>query len=273
MGEYYVIKIVRITTQNNNKERFSIYIDQGNGEEYGFSVDQDVLIEFQLRKGKELTEDELKEILYKDEIKKAFNLTLNFLSYRMRSEKEIRDYLLKKSFHEDVVAVVIYKLRNNQYVNDLEFAKSFVHSRVFNTTKGPLMIRQELQQKGISEKLIQESLEEFPEEKQLEIAMQFAQKNTKQKKALSDYQIKQKIGQALMARGFPQLIVKTVIAELVIEKDEEEQLAAVASQGEKAYRKYSNKYEGWELEQKVKQYLYQRGFTSDDIEAFINRRE
>lgn len=268
-----MIRIIRITTQNNNKERFNILIDQGNGEEFGFSVDQDVLIEFQLRKGQEVTEEELKEILYKDEIKKAFNLTLNFLSYRMRSEKEIREYLLRKSFHEDIVASVIYKLRNNQYVNDLEFAKSFVRSRVFNTTKGPLMIRQELQRKGISEKLIQESLEEFPEEKQLEIAKNFAQKNAEQKKSLSDYQIKQKIGQALMARGFPQLIVKTVIAELVIEKDGEEQLTAVASQGKKAFKKYSSKYEGWELEQKVKQYLYQRGFTSDDIEAFINSRE
>ena len=39
-----LVKITRITTQKNNSERFSIFIDKGNGEEFGFGVDQDVLI-------------------------------------------------------------------------------------------------------------------------------------------------------------------------------------------------------------------------------------
>ncbi|WP_458414614.1 recombination regulator RecX [Schinkia sp. CFF1] len=264
-----MIKIVKITTQTKNKERFNVFIDQGNGEEYGFSIDQDVLIEFQLRKGNTYTEDELKEILYKDEIKKAFNLALHYLSFRMRSEKEIRDYLQKKAYTEEIIEIVLQRLRKNRYVDDVEFAKAFVRSRVYNSTKGPLMIRQELQQKGISEATIQEGLMEFPDEKQLELAAQFVEKNAKQKKSLSDYQIKQRISQALLGKGFPQSIVKTALSQLVIEKDEEDPLAAVAKQGEKAFKKYSNKFEGWELEQKVKQYLYQRGFTSDEIEAFI----
>lgn len=265
-----MIKITKITTQINNKERFNVFIDQGNGEEYGFSIDQDVLIEFQIRKGNTYNSDELNEILYKDEIKKAYNLALNYLSYRMRSEKEIRDYLLSKAYNEDIAAVVLYKLRDHHYTNDIEFAKSFVRSRIQNSTKGPLMIRQELQQKGISEKNIQEGLKEFPKELQLEVAKQFAEKNAKQKKTLSHFQLKQKISQALLGKGFSQEIVKAALAHLIIEKDEEEQLVAVTKQGENAVRKYSNKFAGWELEQKVKQYLYQRGFRSDEIEAFMN---
>lgn len=266
-----MIKIIKITTQTKNTERFNIYIDKGNGEEYGFSVDQDVLIEFQIRKGKTYTEEELNEILYKDEIKKAFNLTLKYLSYRMRAEKEIRDYLYKKAYSEEIAGIVIEKLKQHQYVNDLEFAKAFVRSRILNSTKGPLLIKQELQQKGISEANIQESLKEFPEETQLDMAFGFAEKNAKQNKAMSDYQIKQKIGQALLAKGFSQSIVKTALAEIVIEKEEEQKFQAVSKQGEKAFKKYSSTLEGWELEQKVKQYLYQRGFRSDEIEVFISR--
>lgn len=266
-----MIKISKITTQTKNTERFNIFIDKGNGEEYGFSVDQDVLIEFEIRKGKTYTEEQLNEILYKDDIKKAFNLSLKYLSYRMRAEKEIHDYLTKKEYSEDIVGIVIEKLKQHQYVNDLEFAKSFVRSRILNSIKGPLLIRQELQQKGISEANIQESLKEFPEEKQLDIAFQFAEKNAMQNKTMSDYQVKQKIGQALLTKGFSQSIVKTALSEIIIEKDEEQKLQAVSKQGEKAYKKYSSKFEGWELEQKVKQYLYQRGFISDEIDAFISR--
>lgn len=271
MGGYFVIKIIKITTQKNTTERFNIYIDKGNGEEYGFSVDQDVLIEFQIRKGNSYTEEELNEILYKDDIKKAFNLALKYLSYRMRAAKEIRDYLNKKEYSEDIAGIVIEKLKQYQYVNDLEFAKAFVRSRILNSTKGPLLIKQELQQKGISEVNIQESLKEFPEETQLDIVFRFAEKNTKQSKNMSDYQVKQKIGQALLAKGFSQSIIKTALAEIKIEKDEDQELQAISKQGEKAYKKYSSKFEGWELDQKVKQYLYQRGFKSDEIDAFMTR--
>ena len=266
-----MIKISKITTQKNNNERFNIYIDKGNGEEYGFSIDQDVLIEFQIRKGNTYTEEELNAILYKDDIKKALNLALKFLSYRMRAIKEIRDYLRKKEYSEEIAGIVIERLQQHKYVNDLEFAKAFVRSRILNSIKGPLLIKQELQQKGISEGNIQEGLKEFPEETQLDIAYQFAEKNAKQNKTMSDYQAKQKIGQALLSKGFPQSIVKTALSEIKIEKDEEQELLAVTKQGEKAYRKYSSKFDGWELEQKVKQYLYQRGFKSDEIDTFITR--
>lgn len=268
-----MIKIVKITTQKNNKERFNIFVDCGNGEEYGFSVDQDVLIEYQLKKGKIIEEEEIEEMLHMDDMKKAYNLALNYLSYRMRSEKEVRVYLLSKEYPEDIINTVLQKLKNNRYINDLEFAKSFVRSRMANATKGPLFIRQELLQKGVSEPYIQEGLKEFPEEKQLEIAIKFAQKNAKQKKTLSDYQIKQKIGQALSAKGFSQQITQNALAELVMTRDEEEQMTAIKKQGEKAFKKYSQKFEGWELKQKVKQYLYQRGFRSEDIDAFLRQAE
>ncbi|MGV3466194.1 MAG: recombination regulator RecX, partial [Heyndrickxia sp.] len=43
--------ITKITVQKNLSDRYNIYLD----EEYAFSVDEDVLTRFQLRKGKELS--------------------------------------------------------------------------------------------------------------------------------------------------------------------------------------------------------------------------
>ena len=39
----------------------------------------------------------------------------------------------------------------------------------------------------------------------------------------------------------------------------------VASQGDKIWRKYASKLTGFELQQKVKQALYQKGFPIEEI--------
>ena len=46
--------ITKITTQKKNKERYNIFMDEGKGEQYAFSVDEAVLIKYQLKKGMEL---------------------------------------------------------------------------------------------------------------------------------------------------------------------------------------------------------------------------
>ncbi|WP_102347647.1 recombination regulator RecX [Bacillus sp. Marseille-P3661] len=266
-----MVKIVKITTQKNNKERFNVFIDRGNGEEFGFSVDQDVLIEFQLKKGQTFTESELTAIFYKDDIKKAFNIALKYLSYRMRSKKEINDFLLGKEYSQAVAEEVIKKLEEYNFVNDIEFAKSFVRARMRNSSKGPLLIKREILQKGITEVIAEIGLQEYTQNDQLAVAQKAVEKAAVQQKQMSEFQLKQKIGQALLSKGFTQDIVAEAMAKTSFAKDEEERLEAVMNQGYKAWRKYSKKYEGWELEQKIKQYLFQRGFKTEDINIFIEQ--
>ncbi|MEH7384342.1 RecX family transcriptional regulator, partial [Bacillus sp. JJ1521] len=143
--------IAKITTQKKNTERFNIFLDygNGNGEEYAFSVDQDILISFQLKKGMELDDLDITEIQFEDEVKKAFNSALNFLSYRMRSTKEVIDYLKKKEVDDPIIPDVLHKLADYKYVNDEEFAKAYVRTQINTTTKGPEVIKQELFEKGI----------------------------------------------------------------------------------------------------------------------------
>ena len=69
--------ITKIGRQKNNQERYNIYLN----EEYAFAVDEGTLIKFGLQKGKVLEQIEIDEIQYEDEIAKAFNKALNFLSY------------------------------------------------------------------------------------------------------------------------------------------------------------------------------------------------
>lgn len=260
--------ITKITTQKKNQERFNIYWDKGKGEEYAFSVDQDVLLKFRLKKGMEVDELELTEILFEDESKKAFNTALQFLSFRMRSEKEIRDYLKKKEMDDPVIQDVLLKLAEYNYINDREFAFAYVRTQSQTTLKGPDVIEQELREKGISRDLIKESLEAYEREALLENAIKLAGKAAQKDRNLSEMQVRQKIEQALLRKGYPWDIIKIALDETDYGKDEDEEWNAILVQGEKAHRRYQ-KYEGREYSQKMKSALFRKGFSIELIERLL----
>ncbi|WP_044895130.1 recombination regulator RecX [Bacillus alveayuensis] len=262
--------ITKITTQKDNHERFNVYIDRGKGEEFAFSVDQDVLIKFQLKKGKVIDELDIQQILYEDDVKKAYNTALRFLAHRMRSEKEVADYLRKRGILEPVIREVFHKLREYNYVNDKEFADAYVRTQKNTTAKGPEVIRQELYDKGISEPLIHEALEQFTFEEQLATAGKLYEKAKKQNKKFSSQQWKQHIEQLLRRKGFSWEIIQQVMNEKGNETDEQEEWEALEYHGRKAHRRYE-KYEGFMYEQKMKQALYRKGFSMEMIEQFLQR--
>ncbi|HET7580434.1 MAG TPA: recombination regulator RecX [Bacillales bacterium] len=264
--------ITRIAVQKKNKKRFNIFLDRGNGEEFGFGVSEDVLVAFALGKGQEIDEAELKNIVFEDEIKVAYNLAVNLLSYRMRSVKEIRDYLQKKEMQNEVIEKVVERLKHQQFIDDLEFAKVFVRSRKRTSSKGPGAIYQELRKKGVPEGDIAAGLEEYPEEEQIEAAAKFAEKQAKQQRKKSSADMKRSIAQTLAGKGFAREVINAAVSEADVEKDEDDEWNALVAQAEKAERKY-RKYEGWEYEQRMKQHLYRKGFPFALIERFLNEKE
>jgi regulatory protein len=256
--------ITKISAQKENTERFNLFIDG----KYAFSVDADVLAKFQLSKGKELSALDLTEIEYQDDIRKGVNSAIQFLSFRMRSEKEVRDYLKKSELDETIIQEVIHKLYERKYLNDLDFAKAYVRTQMNTTKKGPVILKQELQVKGIKGNEIDLALEEYSSELQTENAMALAEKTIKQNQKLAQKMIQQKIEQVLMRKGFLHKTISIVLEEAAFEKDEDEQWEAIKEQGRKARRRFQ-KYEGFEYVQKMKQTLYRKGFPMELINRFL----
>jgi regulatory protein len=260
--------ITKITTQKDNNERFNVYIEKGQGEEFAFSVDQDVLIKFQLKKGKELDELDIQQILYEDDVKKAYNTALRFLAHRMRSEKEVEGYLRKKGISEPIIREVFHKLREYNYVNDKEFAFAYVRTQKNTALKGPDIIRAELYDKGIPEPFINEALEQFTFEEQLARASRLCEKAKKQSKKFSSRQWKQHIEQLLRRKGFSWEVIQQAMIEKSNDAHEQEEWEALEYHGRKAHRRYE-KYEGFMYDQKMKQTLSRKGFSIEMIEQFL----
>ncbi|SFE30988.1 regulatory protein [Lentibacillus persicus] len=263
-------KISRITTQKKHKDRYNIFLDNGSGEKYGFSVDESILVEYRLRKGMELEDSTVNVLIQKDTLHKHYTLAINFLSYRMRTKKEIRDYLVEKEVDEAHISKIMEKLAAERLIDDHEFARSFVRTRINTSSKGPNMVKQELLQKGVEEAFIIEALEMYSFDIQFEKALKLAEKklNANSKKSFRQ-QIQQMQG-TLMQKGYSGDLVKEVTSELANQKDDDAEWASLVKQGEKLLQKHQQKYSGFQLSQKIKEALYRKGFTIDLINTFLD---
>ena len=261
--------ITKIGRQKNNPERYNIYLN----DEYAFAVDESTLIKFGLMKGKTLEQFDIDEIAYEDEIAKAFNKALHFLSYQMRSEYEVKKKLLDAGHGEAVVLEAIRKLENYGFLNDETYSKALLETKKRTLKKGPRAIRQDLKKKGIDKSLQDEVLESFTYEEQLDIAMQLAEKEVRVGNRKTPTQVRQKIQDVLMRKGYSFSIVSDVLERIQLEREEDEWTDMIAAQGEKIWRKFAAKFSGTERNMKVKQALYQKGFPIEVINRFIEEKE
>ncbi|MEX2007262.1 MAG: regulatory protein RecX [Candidatus Levyibacteriota bacterium] len=149
-----------------------------------------------------------------DSFEKYWNSSLKFLSYRPRSEKEVRDNLLKKKATQEVIEAVIKRLKGHKFINDEEFASWFVRSRIGVKPKAARIIKMELKQKGISEETI-DNLQFTIDD--LENAKKLLEKKVERYKNLERNEIYNKLGSFLARRGFDWDTVKKAIDGVIFE--------------------------------------------------------
>ncbi len=193
---------------------------------------------------------------------KFYNKALRFLSYRPRSEKEIKDYLIKVSKKrvtgirhsgdqsvecrtetpespslkvmrdsgrgqndeiEFIIEKVISKLKEQKFVNDGEFARWWVESRLRFRPRSINLIKRELLQKGIERDIIDAQISNLPAKQDLasrdrflissdlELAKKLIEKRVEKFKSLPKSEIYRKVGSYLARRGFDWETIKQVI--------------------------------------------------------------
>ncbi len=137
--------------------------------------------------------------------------------------------------------------------------------------KGPTVIKRELLNKGVQDLIITHSLQEYPKEKQIENALILIEKKKKSYQKHSFLQMKLKLDEMLVRKGYSRDVIQICLEELKDEKDDEKQQEALHYHGNKYYEKYK-KHDGWTFENKMKQALYRKGFSIDEIEVFLQMK-
>jgi len=154
-------KITAIKVQRRNTERVNIFLDG----EFAFGLTR-VLAGF-LQIGQILGEEKIAALQAEDEMEMAYLRAINFLSYRPRSSAEIRKNLKKYEVPELCIEPTIERLEKNGFLNDADFARSWVENRNTFRPRGGRALRAELRQKGLADELIQSTLDEMVNEEEL----------------------------------------------------------------------------------------------------------
>lgn len=151
----------------------------------------------------------------KEEIKKAKDYAFKLLSYRPRSIKEIQDRLKRKDYSSKIIFEVIKTLKRLKFLNDKEFAKMWVESRIKTRPMGRYRLYQELIQKGIDRDLIEKTLSNYQEEEEIELAKELAQKKLKRSyRNLDQVTAQRRLYGFLQRRGFSCDTIQEVMKEL-----------------------------------------------------------
>lgn len=189
-------KITDITRQKRNKSRVSIYIDG----EFVCGLDAVTAVGARLSIGDEISEEELKRVVFTSEANSAFERAVGYLSLSPRSKKEIALYLKDKGYDGDVIEEVVDRLEKYRYTDDRAYAESYVKSK--SKKYGHIRLKSELRQKGVASDIIDEVLsgdgdddEERVDESDnaYEIAVKYLRSHAPDK---------QKLRRFLAARGF-----------------------------------------------------------------------
>ena len=153
-----MIKISKIEVQKNHKDRVNIFVD----DEFYASMFLDTAVKYGIKKDVEIDEAIFKSYLIESEKNLAFNKALNYMNTALKTARQMREYLKKKGYDKSVVDYVIEKFIEYNYINDKNFAESYVNT--YKNKYGKQMLKNKLLTKGVSKQVIDEVLEDFESE-------------------------------------------------------------------------------------------------------------
>jgi regulatory protein len=143
-----------ITGVRERRGRARVFVDG----EFWAEIDAGVAAERGLREGVALSLEELDDARVAGERALAMTRALNFLGYRARSEKEVRDRLRRYGYGEETVEDVVVRLKELGYLDDEDFARLVVREKA--RRYGPRRVSAELQRSGVDAELARGVVEE-----------------------------------------------------------------------------------------------------------------
>lgn len=119
-----------------------------------------------------------------DDFEKFYKASIRYLSFRTRSEKEVSDYLkrktenLKPQIDQSIIQRIIDSLKRDHFLNDEEFARMWIRERTLIKPKAIRVIKMELKQKGINKELVESAFENSEDSPiDLDLALRLAERS------------------------------------------------------------------------------------------------
>lgn len=200
--------ITAMQVQEHDRERVNVFLDG----RFAFGLSAAVLVDAGLRVKDVLDASRVASLLESESRRAALAHAYLFLSYRSRTEQELRRYLVEKGYPSGILDTTLEKLRSQHYVDDGAFAVSWVENRQRFRPRGARLLRTELAQKGVDRGVVDQAIEDAGADERA-LARDVAEKRAASL-PLDDYgAFSRKLGGLLLRRGFSSEVVWDVVRE------------------------------------------------------------
>ena len=172
---------------------------------------QEVCALFNLRVGADLSDDMLEQLRRAQARHQALESALRLLSYRPRSESEIRARLERAGAAVDVRDETVARLRGAGLIDDESFARDWVDGRQSRSPRGRRLLASELRAKGINRRIMESAVAPVNDS---ESAYRAAERRAGSLRSLSYPQFRQRLSSFLLRRGFDYETVQKTVSRL-----------------------------------------------------------
>ncbi len=199
--------ITALRTSRGRGKRVTVSLDGKSA----FSLEAEVAVKEGLKVGQELASGQIEALARSDQFQRCHNAAAHYLSYRPRSEHEMRQRLLRRGFSDDIVEAVLKRLREQGLVDDMAFAQFWRDNRQSFSPRSQRLVRLELRQKGVTGDIVERVVSTISDG---DNAYRAATSKT-YRLPLSDYEsFRRRLGDYLKRRGFGYGVIKETMERL-----------------------------------------------------------
>lgn len=230
--------------------RYEVVIDNDR-----YIIYEDIILKYNVLGKGSISVLELNTYLKDNIFYEAYYKAVKYINVKLRTSREIFDYLVKAGYDVSLVSKVVDKIIKDGYINEEVYTECYINDQINLKVVGPLRIEKDLLGLGISKSVISKYIGNYSKEVQVSKINKFIAKEVKLNSNKSSYVLKNKILISLVNKGFYKDDIVRCLDNVVIDDS-----LMYEKEYKKTYDKLSKKYNGKELEYKVKQKMYQKGF-------------
>lgn len=247
------MKIEKLKKINSGK--YKVKFD--NNDE--ITIYDEVILQNNLIVNKEVDNERLEQIILDNSFYDIYNKVLKYISIKIRSEKEIDEYIKKYNFLEysDKIKSM---LRKNNLINDISYMKAYVYDKVNLSSDGPNKIFKYLKSQEINDVDILFELDKYKDEF-YEKLNRLMNKKISSNHTNSHIGLKNKLLLYFTDLGYNKCDIIDAFDKFYKCDD-----SIIEKEYNKLYNKYSKKYEKEKLDYVIYNKLYLKGFTKEDID-------
>lgn len=241
----------------NYDEDHLLLIDKALIKKYDLSEDKEFNLNALLSDNEEFSKQLAKEY------------ALTYISYCMRSEYQVYEYLIKKHIQKKAALYAVNLLKSHNYINDKDFAIVFFENMKLSG-KSKIYISQKLKQKGIDEAIIEEVLCEYDENSLYQNARKFLQSKNNSLKKYPPKIRQEKLYRSALSQGFSADMVKNITDELLKSDNSDFDDYYIELSKKKIASLQKKNLSEKELRLKAYTYLLPKGTPKEIIDEMLN---